>query len=107
MILHHAGLSSVNNVMITIKSSRILDLDWQLVPEKYKIMIIIWKNKECDQSHTLEREGVYESDHMPFQVRPIAFCMDTGCCVYDSVILYDHIYIYLVDHPQFFYQTQR
>ena len=36
-MLHHAGLSFVNNLMITIKSLRILDLglpDWLIVTEK-------------------------------------------------------------------------
>ena len=60
-MLHPAGLSLVNNLMITIKSLRILDLglaEWLIVTEKYKILILIWKDKACNLSHSLEREGV-------------------------------------------------
>ena len=47
--------------MITIKSLRILDLalpNGLIVTEKYKILILIQKDKACDLSHSLEREGV-------------------------------------------------
>ena len=66
-MLHPAGLSFVNKLMITIKSKklyqkiRILDLvlpDWLIVTEKYKILILVWKDKACHRSHSLEREGV-------------------------------------------------
>ena len=59
-MLHPAGLSFVNNLMITIKSW-ILDLglaEWLIVTEKYKILTLIWKDKACNLSHSLEREGV-------------------------------------------------
>lgn len=60
-------------------------------------------------AHLGKRRGVWERSHaIPSTAYSILHIKtDTGCCVYDSVILYDHIYIYLVDHPQFFYQTQR
>ena len=69
-MLHPAGLSFVNNLMITIKSLRILDLglpEWLIFTEKYKILVLIWKDKACNLSHSLEREavrqGVRERSH--------------------------------------------
>ena len=99
-MLHPAGLSFVNNLMIPIKSLRILDLGlpyWCIVTEKENISILSWWLRRAIYSTPWKEEvcaKARESDRTPFQVRPVLgipftpkfrnfglFCMYYSCVI--------------------------